>query len=109
MDQKFIKSAVLVSLVASSLVFGSFKEIKKCFYYLWMPDIVSMIYKDYDKDFKYTHKFSSFSFYIEFSFKFIILTLQEGYNTFSYICKSMVSSAPREFSLKKGSKIRRRI
>lgn len=39
------------------LVFGSFKEIKKCFYYLLMPDIVSIIYKDFDNDFKYTHKF----------------------------------------------------
>ena len=39
------------------LVFGSFKEIKRCFYYLWMPDIVSIIYKDFDNDFKYTHKF----------------------------------------------------
>ena len=39
------------------LVFGSFKEIKKCFYYLWMPNIVSIIYKDFDNDFKYTYKF----------------------------------------------------
>ena len=47
----------LLFVLLLRLVFGSFKEIKKCFYYLWMPDIVSMIYKDYDKDFKYTHKF----------------------------------------------------
>ena len=48
---------ILLFILLLRLVFGSFKEIKKCFYYLVMPDIVSIIYKDFDNDFKYTHKF----------------------------------------------------
>jgi hypothetical protein len=39
------------------LVFRSFKVIKKCFFYLIKPDIVSIIDNSYNKDFKYTNRF----------------------------------------------------
>ena len=47
----------LIFILLLKLVFGSFKEIKKCFYYLIKPNILSIIQKDYDNDFNYTHKF----------------------------------------------------
>ena len=47
----------LIFLLLLKVVFGSFKQIKKCFYYLIKPDIASIIDKDYDNDFNYTHKF----------------------------------------------------
>lgn len=48
---------IILFILFLRLIFGSFKEIKKCLYYLFMPDLVSLIYKDFDNDFKYTHKF----------------------------------------------------
>ncbi len=48
---------VSIFILLLKLVLGSFKEIKKCLRYLITPDIVSIIYKDFDNDFKYTHKF----------------------------------------------------
>lgn len=56
------KSIILLSIdlfifiTLLKLVFGSFKEIKKCFYYLVKPNILSLIEKDYAKDLKYTDK-----------------------------------------------------
>ena len=47
----------LIFILLLKLVFGSFKEIKKCIYYLIKPNILSIIQKDYDNDFNYTHKF----------------------------------------------------
>ena len=47
----------LIFILLLKLVFGSFKQIKKCFYYLIKPDILSIIQKDYDNDFNYTYKF----------------------------------------------------
>ena len=47
----------LISLILLKLVFGSYKEVKKCLYYLVKPDIVSIVNKDYDNDFNYTYKF----------------------------------------------------
>lgn len=47
----------LIFILLLKLVFGNFKEIKKCFYYLIKPNIISIIQKDYDNDFNYTHKF----------------------------------------------------
>ena len=46
-----------IFILLFKLVFGSFKEIKKCIYYLIKPNILSIIQKDYDNDFNYTHKF----------------------------------------------------
>ena len=46
-----------IFILLLKLVFGSFKEIKKCIYYLIKPNILSIIQKDYDNDFNYTHKF----------------------------------------------------
>ena len=47
----------LIFMLLLKLVFKSFKEIKKCFYYLTKPDILSIFQKDFDNDFTYTHKF----------------------------------------------------
>ena len=47
----------LIFMLLLKLVFKSFKEIKKCFYYLIKPDILSIFQKDFDNDFTYTHKF----------------------------------------------------
>jgi hypothetical protein len=38
------------------LIFKNFKEFKKAIIYMLKPDIVSIIQKDYDNDFYYTHK-----------------------------------------------------
>ena len=46
-----------IFILLLKLVFGSFKEIKKCIYYLIKPNILSIIQNDYDNDFNYTHKF----------------------------------------------------
>jgi hypothetical protein len=48
---------IFIFILLLKIVFGSFKRIKSCFYYLIKPDIVSIIDKEYDNDFNYTHKF----------------------------------------------------
>lgn len=52
-----ISSPDFLIVLLLKLVFGSFSQIKKCVYYLIKPNIVSIIEKDYDNDFNYTHKF----------------------------------------------------
>lgn len=52
-----ISSPDFLIVLLLKLVFGSFSQIKKWFYYLIKPNIVSIIEKDYDNDFNYTHKF----------------------------------------------------
>lgn len=47
----------LIFILLLKLVFKNFKELKKCFYYLFKPNILSIIQNDYDNDFTYTHKF----------------------------------------------------
>lgn len=47
----------LIFILLLKIVFGSFKQVKKCLYYLIKPDILSIIQKDYDNDFNYTYKF----------------------------------------------------
>lgn len=42
------------------LVFRSFKEVKRCIYYMIKPNILSIAVKDYDNDFNYTHRFLFF-------------------------------------------------
>ncbi len=52
-----LSTDVLLFILLLKLVFGSFKEVKKCVYYLIKPDIISIIDKDYNNDFNYTYKF----------------------------------------------------
>ena len=47
----------LIFILLLKIIIGNFREIKKCFYYLIKPNILSIIQKDYDNDFNYTHKF----------------------------------------------------
>ena len=49
-----INLLIAVGLIA--VVFKSFKIFKKSIYYFVYPDIASIIKKDYDNDFAYTHK-----------------------------------------------------
>ena len=52
-----LSTDVLLFILLLKLLFGSFKEVKKCVYYLIKPDIISIIDKDYNNDFNYTYKF----------------------------------------------------
>jgi len=47
---------ILLFILLLRLIVGGFNEIKKSFWYFIKPNIVSIIDKDYDTDFKYTHK-----------------------------------------------------
>jgi len=47
---------ILLFTLLLRLIIGSFKEIIKSFWYFIKPNIASIIDKDYDADFKYTHK-----------------------------------------------------
>lgn len=47
---------LLVAFALIALVFKSFKNFKKSIYYFLYPDIASIIKKDFDNDFAYTHK-----------------------------------------------------
>lgn len=53
----FIFVNFILLIFFTKLIFKTFKEFKRCLFYLWMPDIVSIAYKKYDEDFKYTYKF----------------------------------------------------
>ena len=46
-----------IFIVLLKIVFGSFKQILKSFYYLIKPNILSIIQNDYENDFNYTDKF----------------------------------------------------
>ncbi len=59
MSSKSIILIILDLLIAIGLVawiLKSFKNFKHAIYYLLLPNIVSIIKKDYDNDFSYTHK-----------------------------------------------------
>ena len=47
----------LIFIILMRLFFHNLKEIKRCLCYLIKPDIFSIMDKDYDNDFNYTHKF----------------------------------------------------
>ena len=49
---------ILIFILLLKLVFRSWKEFKRCLYYLIKPDFISMIEKDWHKDFRYTLKFT---------------------------------------------------
>jgi hypothetical protein len=42
--------------VLCKLIFKDYKEVLKAFRYFFTPDIVSMLNKDYNSNFNYTHK-----------------------------------------------------
>lgn len=52
-----ISADLLIFMIVTKIVFGNFKEFKRGLFYLFKPDIVSIIDKTWDKDFNYTHKF----------------------------------------------------
>lgn len=47
---------LLIAVGLISVAFKSFKNFKKSIYYFVYPDIASIIKKDYDNDFAYTHR-----------------------------------------------------
>ena len=47
---------ITITVVLIALVFKSFKNFKKSIYYFLYPDIASIVKKDYNNDFTYTHK-----------------------------------------------------
>ena len=53
---------IFIFILLVKLILGGFKEFKKCIYYLIKPNIASIIDKDYDNDFNYTHKFLMITF-----------------------------------------------
>jgi len=48
---------LFIFFVLLRLVIGNFKEIKKCFWFLIKPDIISIVDKSFTKDFNYTYRF----------------------------------------------------
>lgn len=47
---------LVVLIVLFKIFFKNFAGLKKTIYYFIKPDILSIIQKDYDKDFNYTHR-----------------------------------------------------
>lgn len=43
-------------IVLAMIIFKTFKNFLKGIYYLCLPNIVSIVKKDWDNDFNYTHK-----------------------------------------------------
>jgi hypothetical protein len=60
----FMSSKTIILVCADFFIFflllriiiGNIKEIKRCFWYLIKPDILSIVDKTFDKDFGYTHR-----------------------------------------------------
>lgn len=47
---------LVIALVLIKWIFKTFKNLKSALYYLFVPNIVSVINRDYENDFSYTHK-----------------------------------------------------
>jgi hypothetical protein len=53
---------ILILTLLIQIIFKSFKNFWKSIYYLFVPNFFSILRKDYDNDFNYTHKFLLFIF-----------------------------------------------
>jgi hypothetical protein len=70
----FLLADLLIATVLIILVFKSFKEFLRSIYYLFYPDIASIVKDDYDNDFSYTHKLL-FVLFVLFLIVFVELKL----------------------------------
>ena len=51
---------IFFSILIGKLIFRNFKNFKRALYYIIYPDIISIIKKDYNNDFNYTHRMLAF-------------------------------------------------
>lgn len=47
---------VVIAICLVKLILGSFKNFKKAIYYFLMPDIISIIKRDFDNDVSYSYR-----------------------------------------------------
>lgn len=47
---------ILLSIILARILFGNVKNFIRSIYYLLLPDIVSLLKRDFDNDFNFTYK-----------------------------------------------------